>query len=264
MWRDSLNKLTRVIHKYIVEFIVSGCASLVRCVYKHKHNQQDRNINIPDINNVAILVPHPDDEIIGLYHFMELIHNKAEITLFYLTDSSDINLAKKRRFESQRAIASLNVRQRIYCGLPDGRLQHHKDSLIKLLHNLSTDYDIVLSPTPNDVTPDHQVIGQLAYEIIPHNSLIWYRSTWWTFTIKEADFVVTGNANSKLNALRHFRTQSNLALRNTVILSAIEALFHGIETSSIESFRYASRGIPNTKPINTLSFFSIVGIFKSR
>lgn len=202
---------------------------------------------------VCILVPHPDDEVIGCFHFIEKAGKSAAIDLIYVTDSQNAELASQRRGESARATGSMPVRSREYWQYGDGTLAAHSADLQLQIGMLASRYQLVLSPNPTDRTLDHAALAHCAMATVPPAKLLWYRSTWLTFPVRHADIVATGDVGRKLDALGAFSTQRALALANVVHLSTFEASRVGLLGKSIEGFRFAGSGPVSFDPINSIS-----------
>jgi len=203
--------------------------------------------------SVAILVPHPDDEIIGCFHFMSRYGSSMAIDLIYVTEAPAKVLADLRRGESAEATKRLSISQRVCWGFTDGKLDVHRKDLRLRLEEINTRYDFIFCPAPSDLTPDHAVLAENAYALTSLDKLVWYRSTWWTFPLPAADFIVEGAAEEKRAALRCFKSQRNLALQNVVTLSGFEAAESCFFAESVEAFRFARSGEVAVFPINVLS-----------
>lgn len=219
--------------------------------------------DISAIRAVAILVPHPDDEVIGCYHFINEIGKSVAVDLYYVTDggageiqAESISLSDRRVDESGRATVGMPIRNREWWDFPDGNLSGHREVLHNRLEML-VEYDLVLCPAPTDITPDHAVLADVLLRSVNIEKLLWYRSTWLTFPLSASDYAVCGDAAQKRRALRCFISQRNLALGNTITLSGFEARLCGSNASSIEAFRYAISGSLGWHPVNILSISAI-------
>jgi len=214
------------------------------------------------VRTVAILVPHPDDEVIGCYHLINEIGKSVAIDLYYVTDGvaggvqESFSLSDHRIAESGYATAGLPIRNRQYWHFPDGKLGRLRDELCKHLGMLG-EYDLVLCPSPTDLTPDHAALADAALLAVNLDILLWYRSTWLTFPLSASDFSICGDALQKSRAMRCFISQGDLALGNTITLSGVEAKLSGLEASSVEAFRFAASGCLEWQPVNVLSLGAI-------
>jgi LmbE family N-acetylglucosaminyl deacetylase len=223
--------------------------------YKNKFSSSNSLLMAAE-GDICILVPHPDDEIIGCFHLLQQIGRLASVDLVYVTEDTSAVIASCRREESAAATATLRVRDRIWWSYPDGHLVRYQESLRQRLIDVAQRYKLILCVAPNDRTPDHSVLAAEAYSIIPNEKLLWYRSTWLTFPLYAADIIVSGQAKEKLSKLRLFRSQKNLNLVNVVRISAIEARRCCLSNSSVEAFRFAISGEVHVPPVNVLSIIS--------
>ena len=203
--------------------------------------------------SIAILVPHPDDEVIGCYFLMEEIGEFVPIDLIYVSEMPDKVLAETRRRESLQATTGLAVNNRIWWSFPDEGLHAVRREIGERLSEIQSQYSLVLCPAPWDKTTDHVVIAEEALNMLPEAQLMWYRSTWFTFGLRDADFVALGSPQTKRSALRCFRSQENLALQNTVSVTALESKRCGLGTKASEGFRLATSGPLEQEPLNVLS-----------
>ena len=249
----SLNKIcNEVIFRIIITLIL---------IKKYQNNPSKNKLPSPldkPAAKICLLIPHPDDEAVGCFHFIEHIGSTASIDLIYVTRELSTEIATKRFEESNKAIKGLVINACHQWDFPDGNLINHRITLVQHITEIQNKYNLILCPAPNDKTTDHAVLAEVAYTQIPLNKLLWYRSTWLTFPLRDADFVIEGQATKKRAALRHYKTQSKLALQNVVSLSTLEAQYHGLNCDSVEGFRYASSGLIDTIPLNVLSLKSLI------
>ena len=246
--------------KSINERLVSTMTTLIKVNVGAKRFKTA--IDVIAEGDIAILVPHPDDEIIGCFHFINSIGDHSPIDLHYVTDGSSggrigstATHILRRKNESLSASSKLTIRKRQYWGFEDAELKASKDRLYLTLSAIVTskNYKYILCPAPNDLTEDHRIIAENVLKICNPSQLIWYRSTWLTYPLHDSDFISTGSEKDKIDALRSFKSQSSLALLNSVRSSTCEAKLNGLTANSLEAFRFASSGSVTWTPINTLS-----------
>jgi LmbE family N-acetylglucosaminyl deacetylase len=241
--------LKRIVSEQIARVFTCLCP-----VGSHKISSEQSDLSILRTQeSIAILVPHPDDEVIGCFFLIEEIGSDVPIDLIYVSEQPETTLAQTRRGESLEATNGLVVRDRIWWSLPDGGLNLARSQLRERFLKIRSAYDLVLCPAPWDKTSDHRVIAEEALRSLPTSHLVWYRSTWFTFGLHEASFVVLGPARKKRSALRRYRTQEAIALQNAVSVSMLEAKRYGYRSSSAEAFRLASSGNLDLEPLNVLS-----------
>lgn len=203
---------------------------------------------------IAIISPHNDDEVLGCWHFMEFVSRHSDLTIIVVTQhDNDTCLTTRRRQETADALRPLETSGIVNLGLPDGELAKVSSILKKKLIEVLTDYDYVMCPAPNDLTSDHVPISQAVLSITPLSQLIWYRSTWWTFKMRNADFIVTGEIGSKLKAIAQFRTQKHIKLKRSIWLSSLEYLFVRFRPRSAEAFLFATNDNLAPLPFNSIS-----------
>ncbi len=247
----------------IVQILVrAGSTLFFRPDSRRESTTLPANLEIGNGAQIAVLVPHPDDEVIATYHFIETFGEDHHIDLIYVTESVESATRCERFAESAAATAELRVRNTARWGFVDGSLRHDDPALLGKLQEIAESYAIFLAPCPVDVTPDHAELAMAASRLLPATKLLWYRSTWLTFTLDQADLVVTGSAARKRDALRSFRTQSGLALQNVVSFAEAEARRAGLPAASLEAFRLASSGAPRIKPLNSLSLGSLMRFYR--
>lgn len=249
-------KITQASKRIISEGITLSAAILSKFLYRNSVPPQFRGHSFPENSKIAILVPHPDDEIVGCFHFLQKAGTEYTIDLIYITDEADASLASERREESRAATRSLSINEKHWWHLPDGGLHSERDVLRRRLNGIVSKYDFIFCPAINDRTSDHIPIAEEAYAVIPAGRLIWYRSTWWTFSISSADFIFSGKSSDKRRALSCFQTQRALSLNNPVYLSGIEARYFGLQMESVELFQFATSNSLSKTPFNALSIKS--------
>lgn len=211
--------------------------------------------------DVTIVAPHNDDEIVGCMHLMEAISGKVPINLIVVTKHVDsINLTHQRRLETKAALGNLEINEIIDWNFPDGDVGKFSDAIRAKFQMLSAKCDIVLCPAPNDKTKDHITIAQIALQELPCEQLIWYRSTWWTFRMRQANFIVTGQFRKKLNKLKLFKSQSHISLHRSVWLSCLEHLLLTGRVRSSEAFVFANTDSLSAYPLNSISLRHIYRI----
>lgn len=222
----------------------------------------DGSIDFFEGRHITIIAPHNDDEILGCMHLIETISQKAVIDIIFVTLHDDnYTLTQQRRLESAAALANFEINDILYWDLPDGKLVVAKAELLEEFSKLSSMCDLVLCPAPNDKTLDHIPIAEMALMQLSRDQLIWYRSTWWTFQMRKANFIVTGKLRDKINVLKLFRSQSNIALHRSVWLSCLEHLLVKGAARSSEAFVFADKRHLKKKPFNSISLRHIYRMF---
>jgi LmbE family N-acetylglucosaminyl deacetylase len=126
-----------------------------------------------------VLAPHYDDEVLGCGGLLaELASGGARVRVVFLSDggrrpdgtspeggdsSGEEGYAERRRRESAEALAALGLDESsrdetVHLGLPDGALAAHLGVLAEAVGEQigGFDPDLVLVPSPLEVTPDHR------------------------------------------------------------------------------------------------------------
>lgn len=204
---------------------------------------------------IAIVAPHNDDEVVGCWHFMETMVGSAEIGVIVVTcHTDDAVLTETRRSETRQALLSVGVTELSYWDIADGGAVDALDQLEGLMSELENGWDYIFCPAPNDLTFDHVPIAKAATAKISSVKLVWYRSTWWTFRMRDADIIFVGSIRSKIRALSVFKSQKKIALARGVWLSVFEHLRLKHQLSSAEGFVYARDTVLVADPLNSISF----------
>lgn len=129
-----------------------------------------------EAQKILVLSPHPDDDVFGCGGtIFKHAQDKDQITVLYLTDGSrgtpqgirDSSLIIKRRKEAEEAAKILGVKELLFWGYSDGRLEATKTTR-KAMFNLLLDLkpDIVYLPSFLDTNKDHFVTSQIFYSAL--------------------------------------------------------------------------------------------------
>lgn len=215
-----------------------------------------------DNQRILLCIPHPDDEVLGCYFFLQHEAHRQKIDLLYVTQGNQCATARNytditgvRTHESNTALKALPVEAVYHWSLEDGSLETEKSALKTKMekHIEMMNYDIILSTASDDCTPDHAALGHIILDIPPRRGVkkLFYRSTWATFGMEDADYIYTGDYRSKKTAVQSFITQSHIPLLNPILFSAVECrlkygMFSAVEIF-IDSNRYAGKSRRNGK-----------------
>ena len=124
----------------------------------------------PGMNDLLLIAPHPDDEILGTGGLIaEQRRKNARVTVIAVTDGEaaypqSAGLAETRRAEQERALALVGVSSRdiIRLRLPDGNVALHEQELTKVLLSLLQRNSAIVAPWSLDPHPDHEACGRAA------------------------------------------------------------------------------------------------------
>ncbi len=123
---------------------------------------------------IWILAPHPDDEVLALGgSIAALAAAHADVTIVSASDGEASHpesarwprerLARDRPLELQRALDRLGSPASVMrLGLPDGRIDLHRDTLLRSLAERVGERDLLLTSCSFDGHPDHEACGQVA------------------------------------------------------------------------------------------------------
>jgi len=125
---------------------------------------------------VLVVAPHYDDEVLGCGGLLsQLVRGGASVRVTFLSDGSggveDVAdrkaYAARRRAESEAALAALGSTDAVHLGLPDGELGQRLDAIMKALREeLAASPDLVLAPSPLEVTGDHQASFAALFSVL--------------------------------------------------------------------------------------------------
>jgi len=121
---------------------------------------------------LVVVAPHPDDEVLacgGLLHAhaarggssMVIAVTDGEASHVANSSWNGAALAARRRQESAQGLQRLGVSNCavVRLGLPDGRVQQHRDTLCSALMQLLHAKDVVVTTWQLDGHPDHEAVG---------------------------------------------------------------------------------------------------------
>ena len=126
---------------------------------------------------ILVLAAHPDDEVLGPGGAVALAAVRAEAIRVWIASDGGRQegvtepaeeYAARRREESRRAAAILGTSAPIYGGLPDRELSARREDLKAALAQQIQAFhpDLVLSPSPVEIHPDHRALGETLYELV--------------------------------------------------------------------------------------------------
>ncbi len=133
---------------------------------------KDIRYELPDIKRALVLSPHPDDETLGCGGTIALYSASIAFTVVALSLGEAVNIeednkAVLRKTELENAMKVLGVRDIVYLNIPDGEFQQNKEEIKEKLTKLYRDKnpDIVFSPSPTDIHPDHEAAANVCIEL---------------------------------------------------------------------------------------------------
>lgn len=122
---------------------------------------------LPVVQRVLVLAPHPDDEIIGCGGALALLKEQgAEVSIVILSDGAmggdnpDGQLADLRAEESRHAACVLGIPEPSFWSLPDRSLTYGEVLISRIRSEiLAKDPEVVFLPSPTEIHPDHQAVA---------------------------------------------------------------------------------------------------------
>jgi LmbE family N-acetylglucosaminyl deacetylase len=127
------------------------------------------------MKRVLVLVAHPDDEVLGCGGTLAALHAGDEITVVMLadgetSDNADLSLPPRQLAEARRAMARaaasvLGIKEVVFLGLPDQRLdQTPLLEIIRLVQPVAERVQpaVVYTHSQADLNLDHRIAGQVA------------------------------------------------------------------------------------------------------
>lgn len=155
-----------------------------------------------EADKLIVVVPHPDDEIVGCAGFLQRWSEKVrEIVFIHVTDGEASHgfqntaesslLAMRRMEEDRQARACLQMKTFVRfkeCHLPDSNVALFADRLHEVLSMEADQDDIVLAPYLKDGHADHEAIGRCVLNLQQERgfTLLFYPVWLWFYQQPEA------------------------------------------------------------------------------
>ena len=121
---------------------------------------QAENTDYFNNKSVLVLIPHQDDESLGLGGTLSLIKDKVKkIDFCLVTDGSksDKNITIKTRNDELEQVAKLlKIKSIYYLNYSDREVFYNIEKLKDELSKIVFNYDVIFSPTIFDIHPDHR------------------------------------------------------------------------------------------------------------
>lgn len=125
------------------------------------------NLSTLNTENVLVIAPHPDDEVIGCGGLIQnCVTNKVNVSVLFLTQETQKSVVKPsitdgihtRIKESYDAKEILNYAQALYLNFDELSLKKNQESLILALeeHFFDLNPDLLVCPYHKDFHPDHR------------------------------------------------------------------------------------------------------------
>ncbi len=122
---------------------------------------------------MLIVVPHPDDETLGVGGLIASQRRRGvDVVVVAVTDgenayTDNAGLAERRHAEQTQALACLGVADHkiVRLRLPDSNVSSQEQALVELLVPLVSDETHIVAPWQGDFHPDHAACGSAAARV---------------------------------------------------------------------------------------------------
>jgi len=130
--------------------------------------RQLRPLEIGRPHRVAVVAPHPDDEVLGAGGLIRrLVLGGADVRIVAVTDGEASHpgtpdgMGARRHGESLTALRRLGAGATMVTslGIPDGHVGDHLEELLPALEHQLRGADLALAPWRHDGHPDHDACG---------------------------------------------------------------------------------------------------------
>ena len=139
-------------------------------------------LDISQLDNVLIIAPHPDDEVLGCTGLMDiLVKSRKSVSVLFLSEGEGIakhsNYAKEEIIEIRRklalkALSSLGINEDKvqFLSFPDGNFKAVSDNEINKLQSIiqSGNFKTIFYPHHWDGSPDHNFASEVVVDILKH------------------------------------------------------------------------------------------------
>jgi len=216
-----------------------------------------RPMSAPAGKRIAVLAPHPDDEVLGCGGTLAVAgmgDPGTSVTVLYLTngekgtstgDRCGEELACVRREEARRGLAALGVGRAEYAGFPDGELAAGSREVACVTQFLAAHApDIVMVPPPLDPHSDHRAAAGILAQVLA--ALPVTRASVWIYEVQpcfpmNALVCIDAADAAKASALAAHRSQNAERLvRAARGLAACRAMNSSHDWQFAEAFRVGS------------------------
>jgi LmbE family N-acetylglucosaminyl deacetylase len=129
-------------------------------------------LEVPDVADVVVVAPHPDDEILGCGGLLQVLGGAgAQIEIYAVTDGegshSSVPTEYLRQIRNEESVTALRrlgllgaIRTRL--GIPDGEVTPSETALTASLSSRLGRSSLCLAPWHADGHPDHDACGRAA------------------------------------------------------------------------------------------------------
>lgn len=205
--------------------------------------------------NVLILSPHPDDEIIGCGGTMiKHKHKGSNVFVTYLTDGrkgsktiDPVVLTEIRREEAKAGLKKMGCSEHIFMDYPDGRLCEYMHEGARELTTIIADFrpDTIFVPNFLDAHYDHAATATILAMALKKEGrdIMCYSYEVWTSVIPNTIVDISDVMITKLDALREHKSQLAQIdfVKKVEGLNSYRSIYFGDEAGYCEAFLRTSR-----------------------
>jgi N-acetylglucosamine malate deacetylase 1 len=171
--------------------------------------------------NVLVLAPHPDDEIIGCGGTMiKHVQKGSRLLVVYLTDGREgrqgggqTERPNVRKDEARAGLHIIGISGSIFLDYPDRQLSEHLDECAQSLAKIIDDFkpDSIFVPNFWDVHIDHAATAKILAKTLKTGGResTCYSYEVWTAIIPNTIIDVTEVMTTKLDALKEHKSQTS-------------------------------------------------------
>jgi len=132
------------------------------------------NHSLPEVKEVLIFAPHPDDEALGCAGTIMLLNKKGvSSTIVFLTNGEKLYqepspvVAEQRKDEGRRASEMLGCKEPLFLNIPDGEINRHIEKIYNEIYAIikKREPGIIFSPSPIDYHVDHISTSHIALKL---------------------------------------------------------------------------------------------------
>ena len=157
--------------------------------------------------NVCVLSPHTDDgELAAGGTIIRLLEEGSNI--FFVAFSAWRPILKS---ECKKSLATLGVEDYEILDFPRRHFPDKRQELLQYLYdlNLNRKFDLILTPSTNDLHQDHQTVTNEALRAFKNSSILGYELPWNHIEFRENGFVALKreHVDIKIKALWCYKTQ---------------------------------------------------------
>ena len=156
-----------------------------------EHSSATFDLDLPRNLRVAIVAPHPDDEVFAVGGLMAVLESRGCVLEVIAVTDGEASHARSRRItpeelrvtrsrETLHAYGLLGISPEIHrLELPDSGVARHGDALRSALRSRLRNVGLCIAPIETDGHPDHDACGSAARDVCAELSVpLWRYAVW--------------------------------------------------------------------------------------